>query len=429
MLIRNWIFFILILTSLISPIRTSFGQSLFIDNFPIDDPNSRTLGPFEATIGPVDEKEAVASLPLSSRLRQLSNPIGLLSISLKSGKTGRCTASLIKNDLILTNRHCHNATSTGMTFTLDFVDSDKSTWTVIPVHLNPLELGSSVEKEDYAVFRLKRPAPSRYGTILLNPQPLFSDLPLIVIQHPSGRPKMVAEASCTLIEEDMDSGRIEHSCDTERGSSGAPVMEAASGQVVALHQASLKSRPVNVGLSMRRLVEASSLLSAISSEQARAHKNALSVQSKANQAYGGFVARVKAAPQGLSQPMTFEVSTEEACELALIDLNFISGGVFIVDQSLIIEAGTKVLTGADFLGPPILNAGERRTIPYRSDVVIGSNEKAGENNFMFLCFPISAKETNIGLAPTSRHPFEVEDYVRKRSGLSPFVAELSIQVR
>ena len=81
----------------------------------------------------------------------------------------------------------------------------------------------------------------RYPVLALSRIPLTVGLAVAVPQHPTGRFKEVDRSSdCVISDVEVfhtESGRdtIKHMCDTQGGSSGAPVIEQATGYVVALH--------------------------------------------------------------------------------------------------------------------------------------------------------------------------------------------------
>ena len=78
----------------------------------------------------------------------------------------------------------------------------------------------------------------KYGSLALS-----KDLPrkreaTYIIHHPKGRPKQIAWKNCK-IESFWRSTDVRHRCDTQTGSSGAPIISQTRGTVVAIHYAEL----------------------------------------------------------------------------------------------------------------------------------------------------------------------------------------------
>lgn len=188
-------------------------------------------------IGPSDLQSIrdYASDPL---IWTLSRSVAKLSF-VRSGIHRVCTGFLIGPDLLLTNAHCVNTreicASTVARFGHElrpdnFLDDGRQ--------VRCREVVRTSRGLDFAVLRLAQPVGVDFGTLTLSGQPMAPQQPAFVVQHPDGRPKEIAFRNCRLgavgVAGVVAGVDVTHSCDTEGGSSGAPVL-SMQGQVVALH--------------------------------------------------------------------------------------------------------------------------------------------------------------------------------------------------
>lgn len=162
-------------------------------------------------------------------------------VETRSG-SGFCTGSRIAPDLFLTNHHCFEVTPCNnmqfhMGYERDLPASQQVTFRCVEVLSRNLTL-------DYALFRVETgksaALESTFPTARLFTGTLRVGQPLIVASHPSARMKEIDRSShCTLrttnAEYASERKTLTHNCDTEGGSSGSPVLDKATGQVVALH--------------------------------------------------------------------------------------------------------------------------------------------------------------------------------------------------
>jgi|GEM_PF-3300273 len=192
-----------------------------------------------------------------SRLRKAASPVGLLDIKY-ARKSGTCTASLIAEDLILTNAHCTKPTVKRLMFFPEYFDDDGSEPPGYTVVLPPLERD---ERLDYAILRLTKKAGKRYGVLRLSKEKLRSGDDLSILHHPLGQPKSVTRYGCRVKAMQRD-GRLLHLCDTMPGSSGSPVMTGDSRYMVGLHFAGGGTRrnPVNIARSVAELAKHSPII-------------------------------------------------------------------------------------------------------------------------------------------------------------------------
>ncbi len=206
---------------------------------------------FTAELTPTGPND-LSFLRVQSRdLVDLGRGVARLLFASNRGRLLYCTAFLVTPDLLLTNQHCianqREADSAEIDFDYDRDGAPFQRLLGVTLLLSSCEL-------DYALVRLPERlerTPLRLAAALpaagVNGANGAGDAapPLVVIQHPGGEPKQISIKDCALSERDV-AGRATcpqslpasdfgHGCDTKKGSSGAPVIDPGSGQVVGLH--------------------------------------------------------------------------------------------------------------------------------------------------------------------------------------------------
>lgn len=152
----------------------------------------------------------------------------------EDGKEYVCTAFLVANDLLLTNNHCIASDTEMRSALVDFDYDAPDTGKIARLD----ELVQTNAALDYSVLRLQQP--SGRAALKFAAAAARNQDKLLIVEHPSGTPKMVSIADCKVIgaakfgtaPTRTDFG---HGCDTEPGSSGSPVFNFAGGRVVGLH--------------------------------------------------------------------------------------------------------------------------------------------------------------------------------------------------
>jgi hypothetical protein len=188
----------------------------------------------QGTVGE-DQKQPIGTAP--TQVQAWARPIARLSIMTPLGG-GFCTGFLLNDTLLMTNEHCihdqDEALSTVAEFGYDTAAAH--TDTVRVEKLMAVDPGL-----DFAIVRLEKKPPAKYGHVVLDTAPTVADgSGLAIIQHPQGEPKMVSLVDCKVRGIDRpgvggEKSDFGHLCDTLPGSSGSPVLARTSGHVVGLH--------------------------------------------------------------------------------------------------------------------------------------------------------------------------------------------------
>jgi len=157
--------------------------------------------------------------------------------------SGFCTGWRVAEDIFITNYHCFEAVPCNDTVfhlgTEDEMPRDQQQrWKCDKVL-------HSIEKYDVAVYLTKRLndesyAEEAYPFVSLWAGPITDGQMLQVAGHPAARTKEIDRGpDCKILSatpsEQSSRVTITHTCDTEGGSSGSPVMDRTTGYAVALH--------------------------------------------------------------------------------------------------------------------------------------------------------------------------------------------------
>jgi V8-like Glu-specific endopeptidase len=188
----------------------------------------------QGTVGP-DQKQPIGQAP--ANVKAWAPSVARLTIMTPLGGA-YCTGFLLDDTLMMTNEHCihdkDEALSTIAEFGYDTLSSH-------PDVVRVKELLAVDPGLDFAIVRLEKKPPSKYGSVTLEMQSgVLDKAALVVIQHPQGQPKMVSLTECNVHGIDLvgvgnEKTDFGHICDTLPGSSGSPVFALSSGRVVGLH--------------------------------------------------------------------------------------------------------------------------------------------------------------------------------------------------
>ncbi len=174
-----------------------------------------------------------------SLIRTLARPVGRLKIQYPSGKFSTCTASLVADDLIITNNHCvpgtgrHGvvqAAKLEMGYYSD--EGNNPEFMSFEVNIDPI---STSRQLDYSLLRVEGEPGTIFGTVPLGIRQPENTEQLLVIHHPGGRIKHATRGRCRAGRvTSAPRGSLSHKCDTLPGSSGAPIFSDRN-ELVAIH--------------------------------------------------------------------------------------------------------------------------------------------------------------------------------------------------
>jgi lysyl endopeptidase len=190
----------------------------------------------------------------SSEYYQMAKPVAIVK---DTSDQGFCTGWRVAEDLFMTNYHCWEFSACNVTFELDYetaLDGQKH------ARFKCEEVLAKNETYDYALYRVSResddgdskPTTGRRnkksesaladegGVVTMSGAKIKVGQLLIVSGHPQARTKEIDRSNnCKIstVEPEEIGGRqtIRHTCDTEGGSSGSPVLDRKTGHAVALH--------------------------------------------------------------------------------------------------------------------------------------------------------------------------------------------------
>jgi hypothetical protein len=178
-----------------------------------------------------------------ARIRTLGRAIARLRFMVPGEGQATCTGFLVGSRLLLTNEHCISNDAERASALADFNYDQPGP---PPAGIRVQAIVAKDAGLDYSLLRLAADPPAAAGRLYFAPDGWQWALPparhpLVIVQHPSGRPKEVSIADCQLAGLDRigvtpgDASDFGHLCDTLGGSSGSPVMDWTTGLVVGLH--------------------------------------------------------------------------------------------------------------------------------------------------------------------------------------------------
>lgn len=217
----------------------------------------------------------------SSIFAQVGTPVGRLSIKTDKGSF-YCTAFLISESHLMTNHHCIDdnwydnkkkktikQTIEKISLELGYLDTkNKSAVKSFNVELNSLEKNKSL---DYAILKVKGNPAESFGYLSISATKPVAKMPLWIIGHPRGKPQQISRIQClSILPIEKRRNRLQHTCPAVPGSSGSPVFDASTGQVIAIHNAGYTTKSkkkIGLAVPLADIANQSSLLREIINAQ------------------------------------------------------------------------------------------------------------------------------------------------------------------
>lgn len=211
------------------------GLSVEIDSYSIP-----TVPSVPQAIYGEDQRVSITVTP--PEVQRLGASVARLRIKDSRGEA-RCTGFLISDDLILTNFHCVSRNSQAVGTNADFgFDSPNAKWKTFKGA--KLELVNTDEGLDYSIIRLLGKPGSEFGHVPLKDKPftaLDNGFKLLLIEHAAGQAKQASITDCVVAAKLIAGVDLQllsdfgHHCDTLGGSSGSPVFDLQSRELLGLH--------------------------------------------------------------------------------------------------------------------------------------------------------------------------------------------------
>jgi hypothetical protein len=216
---------------------------------------------------PLYNWEPISSFKRSSEFRYAATTVGLITVEYSLGQSNPvCTGLVISPILVLTARHCYQITDETTqktefviprktTLLLDYINVGAST----PIKLKPLPVEKGDGDLDYMLLSSVDSIPLNGRRIPIAGRDPESQDDLYIIHHPFPYPLEISRQSCHATEQPIDGHYFSHVCDTNPGSSGAPVLDIQLN-LVGIHLANGKSQlpgTSNRGLLLSRIIAVS----------------------------------------------------------------------------------------------------------------------------------------------------------------------------
>lgn len=245
----------------------SVSQSVVASPHPIMfDHNGEIISSQERTV--CGQNDMVPMVSQSSDFIKMGGPIGIYSVEMGGG-VGKCTGTLISNDLFLTAKHCEGDCK-GISVTFGYLQDGRAKETFNCKEI--VEKGDAAYNNDYMIVRLEGSPGVGWGFYEPSARELSAGQELLMMHHPSGSPMKVSSKNCQLM--GLKDGFVEHRCDTEPGSSGSAIFlpdfkNPEKTRIIGVHTlggCNEQETQYNSGPAMANLVKISPILKSLAKD-------------------------------------------------------------------------------------------------------------------------------------------------------------------
>lgn len=230
---------------------------------------------------PIAGFEQIEKFSPKSPYYRASEPVGEIILTLSDDSIiPQCTGIVLNEELVLTARHCFEGLGLSIkavTFLLGYRTFHSGT----PYKLNvkAREVGAAQQDDYMLLSAIDRFDISKLKIPKLGDDP-YSKQDLLIYHHPFGQSLMLSMQGCRAALEATEGVVLQHYCDTETGSSGAPIMDIEFN-LVGIHLSGGR-RPkeelsTNRGLLISEVSKVSSLFRDVMARQAGAKPPAVVV--------------------------------------------------------------------------------------------------------------------------------------------------------
>jgi V8-like Glu-specific endopeptidase len=208
------------------------------------------------TTGSNDMRDLLAAVTRTHVYYDYSRSIAIIRLMMSdgSGRETNCTGFLLTQDLLMTNQHCISKE-----WQLDTAKATFGYESQAPAALEqdtiPFDsIEMQCESLDFTILHLKWPARNNWRPAKIDTSPISQNQALLLIQHPNDQRKVLSAIECkvqsvSVLDRPQYVNDFYHLCDCAGGSSGSPIIDAATGRVVGLHHRELE-RPFDDGINL-----------------------------------------------------------------------------------------------------------------------------------------------------------------------------------